>query len=210
MSMHAHHFESPEQQQLAETMGLWVFLVTEVMFFGALFTTYAVYRYLYPQAFIEASRALDLTLGAVNTAVLLCSSLTMALAVHGVQTRAKTGVVIYLILTVLLGSVFLGIKGVEYYHKYQHHLIPGHNFFVPSPEANHVALFMSLYFVMTGVHALHMIIGLGIILVLVARTLFASQEGLPTTGVELTGLYWHFVDIVWVFLFPLLYLIDRT
>jgi cytochrome c oxidase subunit 3 len=206
----AHQFDDLDQQSEAVTLGMWVFLVTEVLFFGGLFTGYAVYRTNYPQAFAEASRLLDVRLGAINTAVLICSSLTMALAVHAAQFGKRAKLVVYLLGTVLLGTVFLGIKAVEYSHKFHEHLVPGRDFTFKEPHAQQAQLFFSFYFAMTGMHALHMIIGIGILTVLIFlswRGRFSPEYYSP---IDVTGLYWHFVDIVWIFLFPLLYLISRT
>src|SRR5262245_52075144 len=180
------------------------------MFFGGMFLGYAVYRGKYSMAYAEASRHLDVLLGGINTAVLLCSSLTMALGVHAAQLGARRTVVLFLICTMLLGSVFLGIKALEYYHKYEEHLVPGSSFEFPGPNANQARSFFSFYFVMTRMHALHMIVGIGIMAVMILLTLrkrFTAEYYFP---LEMTGLYWHFVDIVWVFLFPLLYLVDRS
>lgn len=191
---------------------MWTFLVTEVMFFGGLFGGYTVYRSLYPEAFAEASRLLDYRLGAINTAVLICSSLSMVLAVRAAQLGQRRALIVYLIVTIILGSVFLGNKAIEYSHKFHEHLVPGPQFGPEPPLANpqHAQLFFSFYFAMTGLHALHMIIGIGILAVLV----FQSWQGRFTSDyfapVDITGLYWHFVDVVWIFLFPLLYLIART
>ena len=205
-----HQFDDVEQQHESAALGMWVFLATEVMFFGGMFLGYAVYRGAYHVAFKEASRHLDVLLGAINTGVLLCSSLTMALAVHAAQLGGRRTVALFLLATIVLGGVFLGIKAVEYHHKYEEHLIPGRNFKFSEPDANHAQLFFSFYFAMTGMHALHMVIGIGLMLVLILRTMrgrFSSEYHSP---IEMTGLYWHFVDIVWVFLFPLLYLVDRS
>jgi cytochrome c oxidase subunit III len=205
----AHHFDTIEQQREAATLGMWVFLVTEIMFFGGMFTAYVAYRAAYPGAFAAGSRHLDIALGAINTAVLIASSLTMALAVYGSQVGNRKMLVWFLIATILLGLVFLGIKTVEYHDKFEHHLVPGHSFSFPGSKPMNAQLFFSLYFAMTGMHALHMIIGIGLLTVLVvqaSRGRFSPEYHSP---VEMTGLYWHFVDIVWIFLFPLLYLIDR-
>jgi cytochrome c oxidase subunit 3 len=206
----AHQFDDIEQQRESSTLGMWIFLVTEVMFFGGMFLGYAVYRAAYSSAFAEASLHLDVWLGGVNTAVLLCSSLTMALAVHAAQLGGRRTVVLFLLSTIVLAAVFIGIKGVEYYHKYEEGLIPGEAFHFPGEGARHAQLFFSFYFAMTGMHALHMVIGIGVmgvLILLVRRGKFSSEYHAP---IELTGLYWHFVDIVWVFLFPLLYLVDRS
>ncbi len=205
----AHHFSTLADQNEAATLGMWVFLVTEVLFFGGLFTAYSIYRAWYPDAFAFASHALDIRLGAINTAVLISSSLTMALAVHAAQLGERRKLMMFLALTMILGAAFLGIKGVEYYEKFVEHHVPGPNFQFEAKYFNNAQIFFSLYFVMTGLHALHMIIGLGIFLWL----LLAAWKGRFTpeyhTPIEIGGLYWHFVDIVWIFLFPLLYLIGR-
>ncbi len=206
----AHQFDDIEQQHESASLGMWIFLATEVMFFGGMFLGYSVYRGVYSVAYSQASRHLDVLLGAINTGVLLGSSLTMALAVHAAQLGGRRTVVVFLVATILLGSVFLGIKGFEYYHKYEEHLIPGRHFEFSGPNADHAQIFFSFYFVMTGMHALHMVVGIGVMLVMIMLTLrgrFSSEYYFP---VEMTGLYWHFVDIVWVFLFPLLYLVDRS
>ncbi|MBI3921236.1 MAG: cytochrome c oxidase subunit 3 family protein [Armatimonadetes bacterium] len=208
-SVVAHQFDDLEQQQEATRLGVWTFLVTEIMFFGGLFMAYTVYRTYYPAAFAGASHTLDVKLGAFNTAVLICSSLTMALAVQAAQLGKRRQIIVFLLLTMLLGSIFLGVKGVEYAAKFHEHHVPGATFAYEGRDALHAQLFFSLYFAMTGMHALHMVIGLGIMTVLVllaAKGRFTSETYMP---VEVTGLYWHFVDIVWIFLFPLLYLIGR-
>ena len=208
----AHQFDDLEQQFEASTLGMWAFLITEIMFFGGLFLGYAIYRSLYPEAFAEASRLLDYRLGAINTAVLICSSLTMVLAVRAAQLGQRKALIVFLLLTIFLGSAFLGNKVVEYAHKFEHHLVPGASF-SPEPPLAHpqqAQLFFGFYFAMTGLHALHMIIGIGILTMLVVqskRGRFSSEYFSP---VDITGLYWHFVDVVWIFLFPLLYLISRT
>ena len=205
----AHHFDSLEQQSEAATLGMWVFLVTEILFFGGLFLTYLVYRAWYFSAFAAASHELDITLGALNTVVLITSSLTMVLAVHAAQTGSRGRLMLFLVATIVLGSVFLGVKGVEYYHKFVEHHVPGASFEFEAELAQHAQIFFSLYFIMTGLHALHMIVGIGIMLVM----LYWALKGIITveysSPIEISGLYWHFVDIVWIFLFPLLYLIGR-
>jgi cytochrome c oxidase subunit 3 len=205
----AHQFDDAGQQKEAASLGMWVFLVTEIMFFGGLFLAYLVYRNLFHEGFAEASHHLSITLGAVNTAVLICSSLTMAMAVRGAQIGNRKALISFLILTMLLGCVFLGIKVVEYHDKFVHHLVPGAAFRFEGQQARHAELFYSLYFAMTGLHALHMVIGVGVLsglLFFAARGRYSPEYYSP---VELSGLYWHFVDIIWIFLFPLLYLISR-
>jgi cytochrome c oxidase subunit 3 len=208
---HQHHFQTMEQQAEAATLGMWIFLVTEVMFFGGLLTAYVLYRVWYPVAWSEGSAELDIVLGGTNTAVLIASSLTMALAVRAAQTGARKGITVtFLLLTMALGLTFLVIKFFEYKHKYDLGHIPGPNFHYEGPLAPQVEIFISLYFALTGLHALHMVIGFGIMSVITwmaVRDKFSPQWYTP---VELAGLYWHFVDIVWIFLFPLLYLVDRA
>ena len=208
-SVLAHHFVDLDQQHEANILGMWTFLVTEVMFFGGMFAVYLIYRFAYSDVFAEASRHLDVRLGTINTGVLLCSSLTMALAVHAVQTSKRKLAVTFLLATIVLGSIFLGIKGLEYYHKFEEHLIPGSNFIYEGLDPQKAQLFLGLYLTMTGFHALHMIIGIAVIAYFAVgawRGWYSSENYTP---VEMLGLYWHFVDIVWVFLFPLLYLIGQ-
>jgi len=203
----AHQFNDRAQQKNAVTLGMWAFLAQEVLFFGGLFTGYTVYRSYYPDAYIAGSHLLDIRLGGFNTVVLIASSLTMALAVNAAQNSKRRPLVGYLVATLALGCVFLGVKVIEYSEKFQHHLIPGYNFQWDGPLANSVQIFYSFYFVMTGMHALHMIIGVAVITPLIikaARGHFSKDYYSP---IEMFGLYWHFVDIVWIFLFPLLYLL---
>jgi cytochrome c oxidase subunit III len=206
----AHHFEDLGQQHEAATLGMWIFLVTEVLFFGGLFLVYSIYRSMYTNAFAAASHELNVTLGSINTAVLIGSSLTMALAVHAAQLGQRRLLMFFLIATMLLGSVFLGIKAVEYYTKFVEHHVPGPSFQFGEREfARYAQIFFSLYFVMTGLHALHMIIGLGIMSVMLWWAWNGTITAEYFSPIEISGLYWHFVDIVWIFLFPLLYLIGR-
>jgi cytochrome c oxidase subunit III len=205
----AHQFDDPEQQHEAASLGMWAFLCTEMLFFGGLFLGYTVYRTLYPAAFTEGSHHLDILLGSINTAVLIGSSLTMALAVHSTQVGRRRALVAFLGLTMLLGSVFLGIKFVEYGHKFGEGLVPGAHFVYGGPFAAQVQLFFSFYFVMTGLHALHMVVGIGIMAVLAWSGWRGKFSPAYYTPVEIGGLYWHFVDVVWIFLFPLLYLLGR-
>ncbi len=205
-----HQFDTLEQQKESATLGMWLFLVQEILFFGGLFMAYMLYRWRDPQAFAAGSHELDITLGLVNTVILIASSLTMAMAVHSAQTDKNKALVRYLVATGILGLAFLVIKYFEYSAKWEHHLVPGPNFHFPELAIDGRAeIFFSLYFAMTGMHALHMVVGLvllGWLLVPAARGRFNSQYHNP---IECFGLYWHFVDIVWIFLFPLLYLIGR-
>ena len=205
----AHHFVDAAQQRDAATLGMWVFLVSELMFFGGLFTGYAYYRSTYDAAFAEASARLDILLGGLNTAVLLGSSLTMALAVRSAQLGESRNTARMLLATSVLGIVFLSVKAFEYAHKFHEHLVPGGTFRFNSPRADQVELFYSFYFVMTGVHALHLVIGIVILLLFAARAARGHFSKGYYAPVETAGLYWHFVDIIWIFLFPLLYLLGR-
>ena len=236
-----HHFDTMAQQKEAAVLGMWVFLLTEILFFGGLFVAYMIYRVWYFDAFAEASRSLSLFWGGLNTAVLIGSSLTMAMAVRGAQTNKRTATVNWLILTMILGTVFLGVKVIEYADKFEHHHVPGPNFVWASEHAAPAAaggaepaaapatavsehrqlslspdqlqgttqLYFSLYFTMTGLHALHMIIGIGLMSVITWMAWKGRFDAEYYTPVEMSGLYWHFVDIVWIFLFPLLYLVER-
>lgn len=202
-----HHFFSMDQQLEASILGMWVFLVTEVMFFGGLFMAYIVYRTMYPAAWEKSSQELNVILGGVNTAVLICSSLTMALAVRAAQVGSRMGQVVNLILTIIFGTTFLVVKYFEYAAKFEHHLVPGPHFGPEPPLPFGSQIFFSLYFIMTGIHALHMVVGIALMLVILAmawKGKFTPQYYGP---IEVSGLYWHFVDIVWIFLFPLLYLL---
>jgi cytochrome c oxidase subunit 3 len=209
-------FENLDQQHQAAALGMWVFLATEVMFFGTLFLAVAVYRNLYPAAFECASAQLNWLIGGINTVVLLVSSLTIVLAVHHARHGRRDRIVLFLVLTALLGVCFLCLKGIEYYIDYREYLIPGWRF-DPGPwvaerglrpdQVPHVKLFLLLYWIMTGFHALHVTIGIAAVLamlVLARRDCFSPVYYAP---VDVTALYWHFVDIVWIFLLPTLYLL---
>ena len=203
----AHHFTDMEQQRETGTLGMWAFLITEVLFFGGLFLAYLVYRTRYPEVFAQASQELNVLLGGINTIVLLSSSLSVALAVHAAQEGKKKAILNYLWFTLACGFAFLIIKAFEYHHKFEHHLIPGKDFHFTGSVGDQAQLYFSLYFMMTGIHALHMIIGFGLLIWLMSRVQrnhFSTEYYGP---IEIFGLYWHFVDIVWIFLYPLLYLI---
>ena len=206
-------FDDLAQQQSACRLGMWAFLATEVLFFGGLILSYVVYRHAYPHEFHFASHHLAFKLGAVNTAVLLCSSLSMALAVRAAQTGSRTRLVLFLLITLALGGAFLAIKGFEWRTEWIEGFVPGSHFTFVSPmpqiDARKVELFFCLYFAMTGLHGLHMLIGLGLMAFLVVNASRGKYSSSNFTAVELAGLYWHFVDIVWIFLFPLLYLIGN-
>jgi cytochrome c oxidase subunit 3 len=211
-----HHFADMEQQQETSTFGMWMFLLTEIMFFGGLFCAYLVYRASYYQAFVEGSQKMNIWLGATNTAVLICSSLTMALGVRAAQTGKPKLMVVLLLITILFGLGFLGIKAVEYHEHWGNHEFPGPNFHFetgdpahPATDAQHTEIYFSLYWAMTGLHALHMVIGVGLVSWIVIAGLMGAYSSSYFTPVENVGLYWHFVDLVWIYLFPLLYLISK-
>ncbi len=205
----AHQFDDLAQQLDASTFGMWVFLITEIMFFGGLFAGYAVYRSAYPEAFAAGSLHLDIALGGFNTVVLIASSLTMALAVRAAQLGDNPAVVRFLLLTLLLGTTFLGVKVFEYHHKWVEHLVPGPAFHFDGPLAPQVQMMFCFYFAMTGMHALHMVVGVGLLVYFIAQARARRYSPDYYGPVEVMGLYWHFVDIVWIFLFPLLYLIGH-
>ena len=207
---HQHHFFDLNQQYDSSQLGMWLFLLTEILFFGGLFLAYALYRGMYPDAFADASRQLDILLGGINTAVLIASSFTMVLAVHAAKTSQRNKTTLYLLSTFVLGAVFMVIKYFEYSAKFEHHLVPGPNFAFAGGNLPGHELFYSLYFGMTGLHAFHMIIGMIYLLVLAHKSHhYGSYDKDWNTPVDMVGLYWHFVDIVWIFLFPFLYLIER-
>lgn len=209
----AHHFDDLGQQREAEILGMWAFLATEVMIFGALLTGYTVYRFFYPRDFEAASQSLNVLIGAVNTVVLLTSSLTMALSVYAAHQGRRDMLLTCLGLTAALGTLFMAFKAVEYYGDYVEKLVPGLAFDPqewldrdPPADPAHVKLMLSFYYILTGLHAVHLTIGIGLVLWLV----WIAKRGRVTpehyAPVEVVGLYWHFVDIVWIFLLPLLYL----
>jgi cytochrome c oxidase subunit 3 len=235
-----HHFDTMAQQKEAAVIGMWLFLLTEILFFGGLFVAYMIYRVWYFDAFAEASRRLSLFWGGLNTAVLIGSSLTMALAVRAAQTNNRKWTVNWLVLTMILGCVFLGVKVIEYQDKFANYEVPGESYnwlyheqhaaaggdhgaagapaaaathrelsLTPQQLQNTTQIYFSLYFTMTGLHALHMIIGVGLMLVITWMAWKGKFDAHYYTPVEMSGLYWHFVDIVWIFLFPLLYLVER-
>ncbi len=203
-------FETASQQKETATLGMWIFLITEIMFFGGLFLAYSIYRNEFSRVFAVASNTLNVYIGAVNTAVLLCSSYTMVLGVRAAQMGNRKALIVFLILTLIFGGIFLGVKAYEWNEKFVEHHVPGPTFHLEGTDMQGPAqLFFSLYFTMTGLHALHMVVGVGLMLTL----LFEAYSGKYTpdyyTPVDIGGLYWHFVDIIWIFLFPLLYLVGR-
>lgn len=203
----AEQFDDLPQQQEAATLGMWTFLATEILFFGGMFMSYLVYRHLYPGAFAQASRHTIVLYGTINTGILLTSSLSMALAVRSAQKSETKPLLSYLVITVLLGCCFLGVKGLEYAKDLSEHLWPGAHFRTGLPQQ--AQIFWFLYWAMTGLHALHVTIGVGLLSIIAwmaHRRKFSATYHNP---VEISGLYWHFVDIVWIYLYPLLYLINR-
>lgn len=205
-----HHYEDIHQQNESYVIGMWTFLVTEVMFFGALFVVYALYRWFYQDTFYAASHHLSREMGGFNTVVLLVSSFTMVMAVHFTQLKKRRAVLISLALTLACAFTFLVVKYFEYSEKIHHNLVPGPHFVWNEANPNAAQLFFSLYFTMTGLHGIHVLAG---ILVIGALMLFhwkgwtaVTEDYLPT---EMVALYWHFVDLVWIFLFPLYYLIPK-
>jgi len=205
---HAHHFANAEDEFEAAKQGMWLFLVTEVLMFGGLFVAYAIFRGLYPEVFHAAHKFLAVKMGAINTVVLITSSLTMALAVSSTQKGRRDRAILFLVLTFILACCFLVVKYFEYTHKFHDGLLPGG--FFHNEELKEYAkapLFFSLYFMMTGLHGIHVIIGMIVIAWVLKRSVKGEFSPYFYTPVELVGFYWHFVDLVWIYLFPLLYLV---
>lgn len=202
-----HHFVDAAQQQDSARLGMWVFLLTEILLFGGLFCFYAVYRAWYPDTFINAHKQLNVVLGTINTIVLITSSVTMALAIREMQLGRKRGTQAYLVTTLLLAGAFLVIKYFEYAHKFHLGQLPGKYYTFTGIEGTNPHVFFSAYFMMTGLHGLHVIAGMSAIVWMLYRTTRNHFSAAYYTPIELTGLYWHLVDLVWIFLFPLLYLI---
>lgn len=204
-----HQFEDINQQVESYTVGMWIFLVTEVMFFGGLFAAFIVYHSLYPDAFFIAHKKLNPWLGGLNTVILLTSSLTMALCVRSAMLNKWKEQMAYLFATMACAFGFLVVKYFEYGEKIEHHLFPGPHYQFPGDNGEHTEMFFNLYFAMTGLHGVHVVIGILIMIGIAIRTWNMRRVRQDFIPVELTGLYWHFVDIVWIFLFPLLYLIGK-
>lgn len=210
----AHQFNDAEQQQEAATLGMWSFLITEILFFGGLILAYTIFRSKFPLAFVAGSHELDVALGGANTVVLIFSSFTMAMAVHFGQLGKQKLLVGYLLATLAFGGVFLGVKAYEYNDKIEHQHVPGMDFayhgeFADQVNPRNVELYFFLYFAMTGVHAVHMVAGIVVLLWLIRAARRGAYSADYYAPIEMFGLYWHFVDIVWIFLYPLLYLIGR-
>jgi len=205
-----HHFDDLRQQYEAANMGMWAFIAQEIMFFGGMFGAYTVYRYKYMAAFVEGSNSLPIQWGALNTAILIASSFTVAMAVRSAQLGHARAILNWLLGTMVLGVAFLGVKVIEYSHKWHHHLIPSRDFrYEGLLDPGQMKIFYSFYFAMTGMHAIHMIIGIGLMFWLIPKIRRGTYSADYYSPIENFGLYWHFVDIVWIFLFPLLYLIGR-
>jgi cytochrome c oxidase subunit III len=204
-----HHFENMEQQRGASSLGMWVFLATEIMFFGGMFLAYLAYRYEYFQAWLEGSQHMNFWIGTINTAVLICSSLTMVLAVLAIQQGRRRLTSVMLTATICFAIAFMVLKGMEYHEHWLAHEFPGPAFHFAGADPRHVEMFFVLYFIMTGFHALHVLIGIG----LVSSVLYMNSRGHFSADyhnpIENVGLYWHFVDLVWIYLYPLLYLIGH-
>lgn len=225
LPQHRHHFETEEQQREAVSFGMWLFLLTEIMFFGGMFFAYLLYRNWYYPAFAVASNQLSVVLGGINTAVLITSGFFMALGVWAAEVRNRSLLTFFLIATMVFGWVFIGIKGAEWKEEIELHHVPGLSYDISrfvnpaaynikeeplAPDmAQRTQVFFFLYFAMTGMHAVHMLIGLGLLVWLTFRAWRGEFSGGYVAPIENFGLYWHFVDIVWLFLFPLLYLINR-
>jgi cytochrome c oxidase subunit 3 len=203
-------FADHRQQSEVAELGMWVFLSTEVLFFGALFLLYSAYRFGYPAGFVEAARHTNITIGVINTAILLTSSFAVAWAIEAIKAENRRAGAILLLAAALLGFVFLGLKAFEYLEEYHEHLVPGISFQFSGAHANSIELFFVFYFVSTGMHAIHLLIGIAALLVLARRAErgdFFSKYASPAV---VTGLYWHFVDLIWIFLFALIYLPGRS
>lgn len=203
-----HHFVDSDQQFDTSKFGMWVFLVNEILFFGGLFCAYIIYRAWYPELFTEAALELNTFWGAVNTVVLIGSSLTVAMAIRSVQKNQMKGLKINLLITIALAIVFMVIKGFEYTHKFEYGIFPGEFYTYDGLDHPQAPIFFSIYYMLTGVHALHVIIGIGLIYWIYLRAKRGEFSSEYYTPVEITGLYWHLVDLIWIFLFPLLYLIE--
>jgi cytochrome c oxidase subunit 3 len=202
-----HHFSSLGRQNEAMRLGMWLFLATEILLFSGLFVGYAVYRFQFPLAFAEASRHLNLTAGTVNTVVLITSSFTVALALHFARSDRPRAAAVCLVLTILMALGFLGIKAIEYTEHFHEHALPGKFYAFREVTIPGAAMFYSLYFLMTGLHGLHVVVGMSVLGWILWRTLQGRYSSRYSTGLELGALYWHLVDLIWIFLYPLLYLI---
>lgn len=204
---HAHHFDNAEHEYLSSKEGVWLFLTSEILMFGGLFVGYLIYHHLYPQVFHEGSKHLDWRLGALNTVVLLFSSLTMVLGVHYSQVNQKSKAVGALAITILCGAIFMVVKYFEYSHKIHEGLLPGTWYTADKHGLDNIGLYFSFYFMMTGLHGIHVLGGMCLILWVLLRARKGEFSSAYYTPVEGVGLFWHLVDLIWIFLFPLLYLV---
>jgi cytochrome c oxidase subunit 3 len=197
-----------EHQFDSAKLGLWLFLCTEVLMFGGLFVGYIIYHSIYPEMFAEGAKHLDWRLGATNTIVLLVSSFTMAMGIRYAQTNDRNKSFWMLLLTLICAGIFLFIKYIEYHHKFEMGLFPG-RFFHPeeATQTAHLAMYFSFYFLMTGLHGTHVLVGMGLIVWTMIRTKRGEFDANYYTAVEGVGLFWHLVDLIWIYLFPLLYLV---
>ncbi len=202
-----HHFSSLSRQNEAMRLGMWLFLATEILLFAGLFTGYSVYRFEFSSAFAEGSRHLNITAGTANTFVLITSSFTVALALHFARVDKPRIAAVCLAITILFALTFMGIKAIEYTEHFHEHALPGKYYAFEKVTIPGAAMFYSLYFLMTGLHALHVIVGMSVLCWLLWRTLQGRYTSRYYTGLEMGALYWHLVDMVWIFLYPLLYLI---
>jgi cytochrome c oxidase subunit 3 len=203
----AHHFPDMKTQEHAARMGMWLFLSTEILLFAVLFTAYALYRFLFPLGFEEASKLAHVTMGATNTVVLITSSLTVALAIHHARKGENRKVVGLLAITIAFGALFMVLKGFEYYHHFQDGQLPGRFYHYAGVAGPGVSMYFTVYFLMTGLHGLHVLIGMGLLTWVAVRAARGHFGPGYSTPVELSGLYWHLIDLIWIFLFPLLYLV---
>lgn len=204
-----HHFGDMEQQRQSSALGMWVFLITEIMFFGGMFAAYMIYRISYPDAFFDSSEHMNFWAGTINTVVLITSSVTVVLGIHAIQMGWRKLSSFFWIITLVFGLTFLVIKAFEYHEHWEHHLFPGAHYIGIGRDPQHSQIFFVLYFIMTGFHALHMVIGVGLVSFILTKTIKGAFSPTWHNPVENVGLYWHFVDLVWIYLYPLLYLISH-
>jgi cytochrome c oxidase subunit 3 len=204
----AHHFVDSDQQFNSAKLGMWIFLVTELLFFGGLFCAYIIYRAWYPELYVAASVQLDTVMGTINTAVLITSSLTMALSIWAAQHNKQKLIIYNLIATIVLAFIFMVIKYFEYTHKFDLGIYPGEYYTYTGIAHEKANIFFSIYYMMTGLHGIHVVIGIGLIAWLAIKASKGAFNSAYYTPIEIVGLYWHLVDIIWIFLFPLFYLID--
>ncbi|TFH02273.1 MAG: cytochrome c oxidase subunit 3 family protein [Calditrichales bacterium] len=202
-----HHFADAEQQRESAKLGMWVFLLTEILLFGGLFVAYGIFRAANPDMFYNAHKFLDVSMGTLNTIVLITSSLTMALAIRSMQVNQKKQTIAFLVATLVFASVFLVVKFFEYSHKIELGQLPGNMYTFTGVAGNNPHIFFSIYFAMTGLHGIHVILGMLVISWVLIKTVRGNFSDQYYTPIEMTGLYWHLVDLIWIFLFPLLYLI---